>query len=77
MSHSPSSNLLIEVKELGSGSQQDDLPLSHNVHIADEGLTNECDDTLDLMGYIQIRSAALAIGPVMSTPSRDLVSVVF
>ena len=41
MSQSPSSNLLIEVEELGSGSQEDDLPLGDNVYIADEELADE------------------------------------
>ena len=45
MSHTPSSNLLIEVKELGSGSHEDYIPLGNNVYIADEGLADECDDT--------------------------------
>ena len=83
MGRCPSSNYLIEIKELGSGSHEDDIPLGNDVYIADEKLVDECDDTPDLISYIQIRPASLTAVkatslacPAMSTPSRDLVSIV-
>ena len=59
MSKSPSSNLLIEIEELGNGSHEDDVPLGDDVYIADEGLANECDDAPDLIGYIKIKYTTL------------------
>ncbi|CAA7404489.1 unnamed protein product [Spirodela intermedia] len=41
MSQCPSSNLLIEIEELGSGSHEDDDPVGDDVYIVDEGLAEE------------------------------------
>ena len=82
MSQCPSSNLLIEIEELGSDSHEDDVSLGDDVYIADEGLADECEDTAGLIGYIQIRPATVSAaeatslaGPSTSTPSRGLVSI--
>ena len=54
MSQRPSSNLLIEIEELGSGPPEDDVILGDDIYIADEGLVEECEDVPGLLGYIQI-----------------------
>ncbi|CAA7401507.1 unnamed protein product [Spirodela intermedia] len=41
MSQCPSSNLLIEIEELGRGSHEADVPVGDDVYIADEGLAEE------------------------------------
>ncbi|CAA7389260.1 unnamed protein product [Spirodela intermedia] len=38
MSQCPSSNILIEIEELGSSSHEDDVPVGDDVYITDEGL---------------------------------------
>ena len=52
MSQCPSSNLLIEIEELGSGPPEDDVTLGDDIYIADEGLVDECEDIPGLLGYI-------------------------
>ena len=52
MSQCPSSNLLIEIEELGSSPPEDDVTLGDDIYIADEGLVDECEDTPGLIGYI-------------------------
>ena len=82
MSQCSSSNLLIEIEELGSGSHKDDVTLDDDVYIADEGLVDECEDTPGLIGYIQIQPATVLsteatslADPVTITSSRGLVSI--
>ena len=83
MSQCPSSNLFSEVKELGHGSHEDDVPLGDDVYIADEALAEECDDTPELTDHTPIRPAALAAveapapaSILTSTLMRDMISVV-
>ena len=59
MSQCPSSNLLIEIEELGSGPPEDDVTLGDDIYIADEGLVDECEDIPGLLGYIQIHPVAI------------------
>ena len=82
MSQCPSSNLLIEIEELGSGPLEDDITLGDDIYIADEGLVDECEDIPSLVGYIQIRPVAVLTAeasppadPMTSTLSRRLVSI--
>ena len=83
MSQCPSSNLFSEVKELGHGSHEDDVPLVDDVYIADEALADKCDDTPELTDHTPIRPAALAAveapapaSILTSTWMRDMISVV-
>ena len=83
MSQRPLWNLLLEVKGLDRGSHEDDLPSGEIFYLTDEALADECDDTLELIDHIPIRPAApVAVeAPVpartlMSTPMRDMISVV-
>ena len=82
MSQCTSSNLLIEINELGSGPPEDDVTLGDDIYIADEGLVDECEDTSGSIGYIQIwpvtvllAEATSPANPMMSTSSRGLVSI--
>ena len=82
MSQCPSLNLLSEVKELGHGSHEDNVPLDDDVYITDEALADQCDDTPELIDHTPIRPATLVAvkGPapattLTSTPMRDLISV--
>ena len=82
MSQCPPSNLLIEIEELGSGPPEDDVTLGDDIYIAHEGLVDEREDILGLVGYIQIRPVAVLpteasspANPMMSTSSRGLVSI--
>ena len=59
MSQCLSSNLLIEIEELGSGPLEDDITLGDYIYIADEGLVNEFEDIPGLLGYIQIQPVAI------------------
>ena len=50
MSQCTSSNLLIEIEELGSGPPKDDVTLGDDIYIANEGLVDKCEDTPGLIG---------------------------
>ena len=52
MSQCPSSNLLIEIEELGSGHPENDVTLGDDIYIANASLVDECEDILGLVGYI-------------------------
>ena len=82
MSLCPSSNLLIEIEELGSGPPEDDVTLGDDIYIANEGLVEECEDIPGLFGYIQIQPVAILPAEtsspdasVTSASSRGLVSI--
>ena len=81
MSQCPSLNLLSEVKELGHGSHEDDVPLGDDVYIAGEALADKSGDTPELIDHTSIRPAALAAveapapaSTLTSTPMRDMIS---
>ena len=81
-SQCPLWNLLREVKGLDRGSHEDDLPSGDDVYLADEALTDECDDTPELIDHTPIRPATLTTveapalaSTLTSTPMRDMVSV--
>ena len=82
MSQCPSSSLLIEIEELGSGPPKDDVTLGEDIYIADEGLVDECEDIPGLLSYIQIQPVAILPAETssladsgMSASSKGLVGI--